>query len=297
MRDGRILFCSSSRKEAWILPKGGWESDETMEESALRETFEEAGVLGTLGPVLDEIEYETRKAKKRRLERANLIKTMMEELGGGIASTSGGGGGGASSWDEQHGAQHKAAHINGNGKAAAAVEAVEGAPPNGGGVPPAGNVNPKPPPPNDGSMSPPAAQVALSNAAPIFRIQQLQQLQHAATHGAGAGTDDTASVASVASMASDTSTSCSRARMRLFPLYVSEVSPVAKRGRNGALNQVAICLGIVASIIAGLGVTPTSPSRRWRPMFAGALVPTLLHLLPTEPYAFLTRALKSKRRE
>ena len=223
MRDGRILFCSSSRKEAWILPKGGWESDETMEESALRETFEEAGVLGTLGPVLDEIEYETRKAKKRRLERANLIKTMMEELGGGIASTSGGGGGGASSWDEQHGAQHKAAHINGNGKAAAAVEAVEGAPPNGGGVRPAGNVNPKPPPPNDGSMSPPAAQVALSNAAPIFRIQQLQQLQHASTHGAGAGNDDTASLASVASMASDTSTSCSRARMRLFPLYVSEV--------------------------------------------------------------------------
>ena len=232
MRDGRILLCSSSRKEAWILPKGGWESDETLEESALRETFEEAGVLGTLGPVLEEIEYETRKAKKRRLERENLIKTMMEEqrrgslLSGGIASTGGGGASGASSGDEQHGAQHKAAaHTNGNGKtAAAAVEAVEGAPPNGGDVPPAGNVNLKPPPPNDGSMSPPAAQVAVSNAAPIFRIQQLQQLQHAAgTHGAGAGTDDTASVASVASMASDTSTSCSRARMRLFPLYVSEV--------------------------------------------------------------------------
>ena len=232
MRDGRILLCSSSRKEAWILPKGGWESDETLEESALRETFEEAGVLGTLGPVLDEIEYETRKAKKRRLERENLIKTMMEEqrrgslLSGGIASTGGGGASGASSGDEQHGAQHKAAaHTNGNGKtAAAAVEAVEGAPPNGGDVPPAGNVNLKPPPPNDGSMSPPAAQVAVSNAAPIFRIQQLQQLQHAAgTHGAGAGADDTASVASVASMASDTSTSCSRARMRLFPLYVSEV--------------------------------------------------------------------------
>ena len=65
------------------------------------------------------------------------------------------------------------------------------------------------------------------------------------------------------------------------PLYVSEVSPAAKRGRNGALNQVAICLGIVASIVAGLGVTPTSPSRRWRPMFAGALVPTLLHLILT----------------
>ena len=40
----------------------------------------------------------------------------------------------------------------------------------------------------------------------------------------------------------------------MAPLYVSEVSPAAKRGRNGALNQVAICLGIVASIVAGLGV-------------------------------------------
>lgn len=65
------------------------------------------------------------------------------------------------------------------------------------------------------------------------------------------------------------------------PLYISEVSPVAKRGANGALNQVAICLGIVVSIFAGLGVTPLSSARRWRSMFAGALVPTLAHLVLT----------------
>jgi diphosphoinositol-polyphosphate diphosphatase len=65
---GKIMFVSSSRKPEWILPKGGWEMDEAMEESAIRETFEEAGVLGILGPRLNEIEYETRKAKKRRLE-------------------------------------------------------------------------------------------------------------------------------------------------------------------------------------------------------------------------------------
>jgi diphosphoinositol-polyphosphate diphosphatase len=65
---GKILFVSSSRKPEWILPKGGWEMDEAMEESAIREAFEEAGVLGILGPMLGEIEYETRKAKKRRLE-------------------------------------------------------------------------------------------------------------------------------------------------------------------------------------------------------------------------------------
>ena len=68
MRGGKILFVSASRKAEWILPKGGWEQDEKMEESALRETFEEAGVLGTLGPKLSMIQYETRKAKKRRLE-------------------------------------------------------------------------------------------------------------------------------------------------------------------------------------------------------------------------------------
>jgi 8-oxo-dGTP pyrophosphatase MutT (NUDIX family) len=65
---GKILFVSSSRKPEWILPKGGWEKDEAMQESAIRETFEEAGVLGIIGPRLSEIEYETRKSKKRRLD-------------------------------------------------------------------------------------------------------------------------------------------------------------------------------------------------------------------------------------
>lgn len=66
--DGRILFVSSARKKEWILPKGGWELDERMEESAVRETYEEAGILGTLGPKLSEITFETRKGKDRRLE-------------------------------------------------------------------------------------------------------------------------------------------------------------------------------------------------------------------------------------
>lgn len=34
------------------LPKGGWELDERIEEGAIRETYEEAGVLGLLGPPL-----------------------------------------------------------------------------------------------------------------------------------------------------------------------------------------------------------------------------------------------------
>ncbi|KAI2511337.1 hypothetical protein MHU86_3119 [Fragilaria crotonensis] len=71
---GRILFVSASRKPEWILPKGGWEQDETMQESAIREAYEEAGVLGTLGPALAPVQYETRKSKKRRSEMAELLR-------------------------------------------------------------------------------------------------------------------------------------------------------------------------------------------------------------------------------
>jgi ADP-ribose pyrophosphatase YjhB (NUDIX family) len=71
---GRILFVSASRKPEWILPKGGWEQDETMEESALREAYEEAGVLGTLGLALEPVQYETRKSKKRRNDMTELLR-------------------------------------------------------------------------------------------------------------------------------------------------------------------------------------------------------------------------------
>ena len=78
---GKILLVSASRKPEWILPKGGWESDEVVEEGAIRECFEEAGVVGVLGPRLSEIEYETRKSKKRRLdqEAAQNKSKMLEE--------------------------------------------------------------------------------------------------------------------------------------------------------------------------------------------------------------------------
>lgn len=39
-----LLISSSKRADAWVLPKGGWESDETLAECALREAEEEAGV-------------------------------------------------------------------------------------------------------------------------------------------------------------------------------------------------------------------------------------------------------------
>eukprot|EP00127_Corallochytrium_limacisporum_P001272 Clim_evm7s48 gene=Clim_evmTU7s48 len=47
--NGEILLISSSKEaKVWILPKGGWENTETVEEAAVREAEEEAGVTGTV---------------------------------------------------------------------------------------------------------------------------------------------------------------------------------------------------------------------------------------------------------
>lgn len=48
-----VLLVSSSKAAAdgrlqWILPKGGWEDDETEPQAAIRETYEEAGVQGRI---------------------------------------------------------------------------------------------------------------------------------------------------------------------------------------------------------------------------------------------------------
>ncbi|KAI8360353.1 NUDIX hydrolase domain-like protein, partial [Mortierella sp. GBAus27b] len=38
----RVLLVSSAKKQGeWVLPKGGWENDESQEEAAARETWEE----------------------------------------------------------------------------------------------------------------------------------------------------------------------------------------------------------------------------------------------------------------
>ncbi|KAL3904965.1 MAG: hypothetical protein SGILL_009867 [Bacillariaceae sp.] len=58
LSDGCILLIGSSsstgrkKKQFLGLPKGGWETDECLEKGAMRETFEEAGVLGILGAPL-----------------------------------------------------------------------------------------------------------------------------------------------------------------------------------------------------------------------------------------------------
>ncbi|KAK8579554.1 hypothetical protein V6N13_142745 [Hibiscus sabdariffa] len=46
--DLEVLVISSQKGPKMMFPKGGWEIDESIEEAALRESIEEAGVLGNV---------------------------------------------------------------------------------------------------------------------------------------------------------------------------------------------------------------------------------------------------------
>ena len=52
-----VLLIQSTRRKGWVLPKGGWETDEECTEAAEREAWEEAGILiridYDLGEILD----------------------------------------------------------------------------------------------------------------------------------------------------------------------------------------------------------------------------------------------------
>ncbi|KAG9137571.1 hypothetical protein Leryth_019762 [Lithospermum erythrorhizon] len=51
--DIEVLLISAQRKgKGMLFPKGGWETDETKENAALRETIEEAGVIGDVEELL-----------------------------------------------------------------------------------------------------------------------------------------------------------------------------------------------------------------------------------------------------
>lgn len=86
--DGRILLISSAKKNQWILPKGGWELDEGIEESAARECMEEAGVSGVLGPALPQVTYERSKARKLRLFEAASVSSVVTPESSDSSATS-----------------------------------------------------------------------------------------------------------------------------------------------------------------------------------------------------------------
>jgi len=58
-----VLLIQSTRRQEWVLPKGGWESDEECTEAAEREAWEEAGIICSVDFDLGQI-TETRTAKQ-----------------------------------------------------------------------------------------------------------------------------------------------------------------------------------------------------------------------------------------
>eukprot|EP00271_Cylindrocystis_brebissonii_P017621 TRINITY_DN4646_c0_g2_i1.p1 TRINITY_DN4646_c0_g2~~TRINITY_DN4646_c0_g2_i1.p1 ORF type:complete len:568 (+),score=107.20 TRINITY_DN4646_c0_g2_i1:97-1800(+) len=59
----------------------------------------------------------------------------------------------------------------------------------------------------------------------------------------------------------------------VVPMYISEVAPTEIRGLLGAVNQLAICVGILAALVAGLPMA--NDPTWWRPMFWLAIPPTV----------------------
>ncbi|XP_034707428.1 plastidic glucose transporter 4 [Vitis riparia] len=60
----------------------------------------------------------------------------------------------------------------------------------------------------------------------------------------------------------------------LVPLYISEISPTEIRGALGSVNQLFICIGILAALVAGLPLAGNP--LWWRTMFGVAVVPSIL---------------------
>ncbi|ORZ23289.1 NUDIX hydrolase domain-like protein [Absidia repens] len=60
VKNQRVLLVQSSKHDhVWVMPKGGWENDETVEQAAARETYEEAGVCGNIvGLIGDYMDYD-----------------------------------------------------------------------------------------------------------------------------------------------------------------------------------------------------------------------------------------------
>uniref|UniRef100_M4C2R0 Nudix hydrolase domain-containing protein n=1 Tax=Hyaloperonospora arabidopsidis (strain Emoy2) TaxID=559515 RepID=M4C2R0_HYAAE len=64
--DECLLISSSKHPTQWILPKGGWETDESVAESALREANEEAGVAGHIVDSLGTLDFASQQGKPCR---------------------------------------------------------------------------------------------------------------------------------------------------------------------------------------------------------------------------------------
>jgi sugar porter (SP) family MFS transporter len=64
----------------------------------------------------------------------------------------------------------------------------------------------------------------------------------------------------------------------LSPMYIAEVSPAAVRGRNVAINQLTIVLGILITNLINYLLADSGPDA-WRYMFGLGMAPSLLFLI------------------
>ncbi|MFO7615764.1 MAG: sugar porter family MFS transporter, partial [Bacteroidales bacterium] len=79
----------------------------------------------------------------------------------------------------------------------------------------------------------------------------------------------------------------------LSPLYIAEVSPAHVRGRNVAINQLTIVIGILVTNLVNYSISGSGPEA-WRWMFGFGCIPSVLFfagvfLLPESP-RFLVKA-------
>lgn len=63
----------------------------------------------------------------------------------------------------------------------------------------------------------------------------------------------------------------------LVPLYISEVAPAKVRGTLGSVNQLMICVGILAALVVNVAL----PATEWRTMFWLAMIPAAIMGLGT----------------
>lgn len=69
----------STRRKGWVLPKGGWETDETCEQAASREAWEEGGIAIRIDYDLSDIEEKRPPKSSKERARYHFYQATVEE--------------------------------------------------------------------------------------------------------------------------------------------------------------------------------------------------------------------------
>ncbi|KAK7251746.1 hypothetical protein RIF29_35210 [Crotalaria pallida] len=72
-----VLLISAQNGNGMQFPKGGWETDECIEQAALRETIEEAGVVGSIESILGKWLYKSK--RKDTLHEAYMFPLLVKK--------------------------------------------------------------------------------------------------------------------------------------------------------------------------------------------------------------------------